>query len=66
MIWNREAECLPASEMEKLQLERLKTTVRRVYHNVPYYHKAFDKAGIKPEEVKSLDDLKKFPFTTKS
>jgi len=66
MIWNREAECLPARELEKIQLERLKTVLRRVYHNVPYYQKIFDKAGIKPEEVKSLDDLKKFPFTTKA
>jgi len=66
MIWNKEAECLPAKEREKLQLERLKTTVRRVYYNVPYYQKVFDKAGIKPEEIKSLADLEKFPFITKA
>ncbi len=66
MIWNKEAECQPESEREKLQLERLKQNVRRVYYNVPYYQKAFDKAGIKPEEIKSLDALKKFPFVTKA
>ncbi|MFH2068212.1 MAG: phenylacetate--CoA ligase [Candidatus Omnitrophota bacterium] len=66
MIWNKEAECQPAKEREKMQLERLKTTVRRAYYNVPYYQKAFNKAGIKPEEIKSLDDLKKFPFVAKA
>jgi len=66
MIWNKEAECQPEKEREKLQLERLKGTVRRAYYNVAYYQKTFDKAEIKPEEIKSLNDLKKFPFTTKA
>lgn len=51
--------------MKKLQLERLQQTVRTCYENVPFYRKKFDKMGIKPEDIKSLDDITKLPFTTK-
>ncbi len=51
--------------MKKLQLERLQQTVRTCYENVPFYRKKFDKLGIKPEDIKSLDDITKLPFTTK-
>ena len=49
-----------------LQLARLKETVKRVYDNVPHYRKAFDAAGVLPQDLKSLADLAKFPFTTKA
>jgi len=56
---------IPREELRKIQLERLKETVQRVYHLVPFYRKKFDEAGVKPEDIKSLDDLHKLPFTTK-
>jgi phenylacetate-CoA ligase len=52
-------------EIAALQLRRLQTTLRHVYDNVPHYWKAFDAAGVHPDDLKSLDDLAKFPFTTK-
>jgi len=65
MIWNKEAECMPREELEKLQAERLRWTVRRCYENVPLYRRKFDEAGIKPSDIRSIDDLKYLPFTTK-
>ncbi len=53
-------------EIAGLQLERLKWTLRHVYDNVPHYWKAFDAAGVHPDDLKTLDDLAKFPFTTKA
>jgi phenylacetate-CoA ligase len=64
MIWAKE-ETLPRKEIEKLQLERLQAAVKRVYEKVPAYRAKMDEAGIKPEDVKSLDDLKRLPFTNK-
>lgn len=53
------------SELEALQVERLKATLERVYAAVPLYKRKFDEAGIKPSDVTSLDDLPKLPFTLK-
>ena len=53
-------------EIAALQLGRLKATLRHVYDNVPHYWKAFDAAGVHPDDLQSLDDLAKFPFTTKA
>ena len=64
MIWSKE-ETLPREEIEKIQLARLKETVARVYEKVAPYRKKMDEAGVKPEDIKSLDDLKKLPFVTK-
>ena len=64
MIWSKE-ETLPREEIEKIQLERLKETVNRVYERVPAYRKKMDDCGIKPEDVKSLKDLSRLPFVTK-
>ena len=64
MIWSKE-ETLSRSEMEALQLERLKETVARVYENVPPYRKKMDDAGVKPSDIQSLKDLSKLPFVTK-
>ena len=64
MIWSKE-ETLTRSEIEKIQLERLQETVNRVYALVPAYRKKMDDAGIKPEDVKSLADLRRLPFVTK-
>jgi phenylacetate-CoA ligase len=52
-------------ELESLQLERLRWSVRHAYDNVPSYRRAFDAAGVHPEDCRGLDDLRAFPFTTK-
>lgn len=64
-IWNRKYEKMERSEMEELQLGRLKNTVNRVYNNVPFYRRKFDQLGITPDSVKKLSDLSHLPFTTK-
>ncbi|MDH5768430.1 MAG: phenylacetate--CoA ligase [Nitrospirota bacterium] len=66
MIWNRDAECMQIGEREKLQLERLKVVLKKTYENVPYYRKRFDEMKVKPGDIKSLKDIKKLPFTTKT
>lgn len=66
MIFNLEMETMAREDMQKLQLERLKETLQRVYEKVPFHKENFDKAGIKPEEIQSLDDLQKVPFMKKT
>ncbi len=66
MIWNKEAECMSEDQKEKLQLERLQKVVKQAYENVPYYRKRFDEAGVKPEDINTLKDIEKLPFTTKT
>ncbi len=65
MIYDDEMETLPREALEALQLKRLQHTVERVYNLVPFYKRKFDEAGVKPDDVKTLDDLKRLPFTTK-
>ena len=65
MFYNEEFETLPRPALEALQLKRLQAVLERVYANVPFYKASFDKAGIRPGDVKSLDDLQRLPFTTK-
>ncbi|HMK43489.1 MAG TPA: phenylacetate--CoA ligase [Dissulfurispiraceae bacterium] len=65
MYWEAVNECMPRDEREQLQLERLQATLFRVYMNVPFYRKTFDTLGIDPDGFRSLDDLRKLPFTTK-
>lgn len=65
MNYNEEFETLPRPALEALQLKRLKSTVARVYGQVPFYRDAMNKAGIKPEDIRSLDDLQRLPFTYK-
>jgi len=64
MIWAKE-ETLSRKEIEEIQLTRLKATVARVYEKVPAYRAKMNEAGVKPENVKSLADLKRLPFTNK-
>jgi len=52
-------------ELQALQLERLKQTLRHAYENVAHYRRSFDEAGVHPDDLKTLADLAKFPFTTK-
>ncbi len=64
MIWAKE-ETLSRKEIEKIQLERLKETVKRVYEKVLPYRKKMDEAGVKPSDIKTLSDLRKLPCVTK-
>ncbi|MBI5634348.1 MAG: phenylacetate--CoA ligase [Nitrospirae bacterium] len=66
MFWEPEKECMDREELRQLQLEQLQATLSRVYMNVPFYRKKFDELNIDPDEFRSLDDLRKLPFTTKN
>lgn len=66
MIYNEEFETLPREAIEALQLKRLQQIVQRIYHTVAHYKKCFDEAGVKPDDVKTLSDIKLLPFTTKN
>ncbi|MFE2455951.1 phenylacetate--CoA ligase PaaK [[Kitasatospora] papulosa] len=59
-------ERLGRAELESLQLERLRATLRHAYENVGFYRAAFEKAGLRPEDCRTLSDLSRFPFTVKS
>lgn len=63
--YNPQIELLPRKELKKLQLQKLQRVVRKVYQKVPHYKEKFKNAGVKPRDLKSLEDFKNFPFTTK-
>lgn len=65
MIWEPQWECMDRNSMRRLQLERLQAVVERVYRQVPFYRRKFDEAGVKPGDIKHLEDLQKLPFTVK-
>ncbi|MFA5880756.1 MAG: phenylacetate--CoA ligase [Eubacteriales bacterium] len=65
MIWEPRYECMSREDMQATQVERLQTVVREVYEKVPFYKRIFDKQGVKPRDVKSLEDIKRLPFTDK-
>jgi phenylacetate-CoA ligase len=65
MIWNEKMECASRELMSEVQSERLIATVKRIYHNVPYYRQKMQDLGMVPNDVQSIDDLSKLPFTTK-
>ena len=64
--WNQEIECASREDMKKLQDERLVAQVKHVYENVKYYRDLMDEKGVKPEDIKSTDDLHKLPFISKA
>ena len=65
MHWEPEFENMDREELEQLQLERLEATLNRVYMNVPFYRKKFDELGIDTDSIRSFEDIRKLPFTTK-
>ena len=65
MIWNKEMECKSQEEMKALQSERLVKLVKYVYDNVEFYRKRMDEYGVKPEDIKGIEDITKLPYTTK-
>ena len=60
-----EIECASRETLREIQSQRLRDMVKRCYENVPLYKKRFDEMGLKPEDIQSIDDLHKLPFTTK-
>lgn len=66
MIWNQHIECADREQLHELQSKRLVETVKRVYENVPAYRKKLQEKGIEPGDIKSIDQLKYLPFTTKT
>ena len=65
MIRDKKHECMSREQLQELQLERLQDVVQRIYENVPYSRDKMDGIGLKPADIKSLDDLQKLPFITK-
>ncbi|HEX9919952.1 MAG TPA: phenylacetate--CoA ligase, partial [Candidatus Methylomirabilis sp.] len=65
-MWEPECECMKREDLSRLQLERLKATLDRVCQQVPFYRQSFDRLKLHPEEIKSLEDLKRLPFTSKA
>ena len=66
MIWNEPMECMSRDEMRNLQSMRLREVVERVYHNTPFYRKEMQAKGVTPNDIQSIDDIIKLPFTEKS
>ena len=66
MIWNPDAEKADRKDMRQHQIQSLRNLVEMVYNQVPFYKKKFDDAGVKPEDIKTLEDIQKLPFTTKN
>ena len=64
--FQKEIETMEHSEMKKLQSEKLVKQVKHVYDNVPYYRNLMDEKGVKPEDIKGIEDLHKLPFLTKA
>ena len=63
--YNEAAETMPHEKLRELQSERLREMVKRAYEKIPMYRERFDSLGLSPDDIKSIDDLKKLPFTTK-
>lgn len=64
-FWDPKIETMPQQDLKALQLEKLKKVVTLVYERVPHYRKKFEEAKVKPEDIKSLEDVVRLPFTTK-
>ncbi len=65
IIYNPKCETMPREDIEQLQIERLQSTLNRVYRNVAFYQKAFDANRVNLENIKDVDTLRELPFTTK-
>ncbi|KUK37476.1 MAG: Phenylacetate-CoA ligase, partial [Thermodesulfobacterium commune] len=63
-FWDPKIETMPQQDLKALQLEKLKKVVTLVYERVPHYRKKFEEAKVKPEDIKSLEDVVRLPFTT--
>jgi phenylacetate-CoA ligase len=64
--WNEKIETMPVEELRNYQLQKLKAQVKHCYEHSSFYHKKFDEIHLKPDDIKSLEDLSKIPFTVKN
>ncbi len=64
-IWNPRIETMPRIDLEQLQLERLQVIANRAWDGIPFYRRRFEEGGLMPEQIRSLDDLRRLPFTEK-
>ncbi|MBZ0216957.1 MAG: AMP-binding protein [Fimbriimonadaceae bacterium] len=65
IYWRKELECLPRDQLLLYQLQKLRMQLRHVYSNSPFYKRKFDDAGIKPDDIRTMDDVQEIPFTEK-
>ena len=65
-LFNKKMETMPRKKIQEIQLKNLKKTVKNVYENIPFYKKRFKELKITPDDIKTLDDVRKLPLTTKS
>ncbi len=64
-LWNPQAEAMPRAELDALQAQRLRQQVSRAYEHVPFYRQALEKHGVRPQDIQSIDDITRLPFTVK-
>ncbi len=64
-LWNPQAEAMPRAELAALQAQRLRQQVSRAYEHVPFYRQAVEKHGVRPQDIQSIDDITRLPFTVK-
>jgi len=64
--YQKEIETAPREEILKIQNEKIRKQIKHVYENVPYYRNLMDEKGVKPEDIQSVDDIKKLPFLSKA
>jgi phenylacetate-CoA ligase len=65
MIWREDVECAAPADLKALQSDHLKKLIPYIYHNCPVYRRKLDTAGVKPDQIKSIDDVRRLPLTTK-
>ncbi len=65
LFFNKQAETIPRKELEAIQSSRLRWTVKHAYENNVFYRKKFEEAGVRPEDIKTINDISKLPFMTK-
>ncbi|MEG2149192.1 MAG: phenylacetate--CoA ligase [Clostridiales bacterium] len=66
VMWQEDMETMPREDMNRLQLGKLQKMVKRCYEQVPYYKKIMDEVGVTPDQIKTLDDIRRLPMTQKS
>ena len=64
-IWNPQAETMPRAELTTLQTQRLRQQVTRAYERVPFYRQALEECGVRPEDIRALEDIERLPLTSK-
>jgi phenylacetate-CoA ligase len=66
MAWNDTFECMPVEDLQKFQLEKLQETVAWANEKIPFYRRKLEETGVKPDDIKGLEDVAKLPVTVKN